>query len=106
MLMALSVMVAFVLAPLSSASDIEHVCDSGSLACSSVSFDDFSPEDTPDHEGHDHSAHHCGSCHIHLIGGLDTADSVYPYISRLGVTPLHERRAGSGPGGLYRPPRV
>ncbi|WP_370233906.1 MULTISPECIES: hypothetical protein [Henriciella] len=106
MLMALAVMVAFALVPLSAAANIEHACDEGGIVCNDLTTLDVAPDEAPDHEGHDHTAHHCGSCHVHLMGGAAVSIANSKELSGPGLMPLNESRQGSDPGGLYRPPRI
>lgn len=99
-LVAVLAMLAFVLAPVASAEPAgepvaEVTCDAGS-----------GPGGADDHTGHDHHAHGCGSCHVHLIEPASPWPSL-PAARRADVHPL--RVAGVPaplPGELFRPPRA
>lgn len=60
----------------------------------------------PDHEGHEHHQHGCGSCHIHILRGqaLSLAERHVPAVK---ITILKSNDpALAEPSGLFRPPRV
>ena len=63
--------IAFVIAPMTAAADIMHPGDQAAEECSTSELAQDAPDKEPSHEGHDHTAHQCGSCHFHLIGGGD-----------------------------------
>ena len=58
------------------------------------------------HDGHDHAAHGCGTCHVHLI----EPDAIRPAAAGPAGAGLHPvlaaRAASARPGELFRPPRT
>lgn len=59
---------AFVIAPVSAATDTLHP----DAAEADICFEADGRQDGPDKtspEGHDHTVHQCGSCHIHMMSG-------------------------------------
>ncbi|MEE2878851.1 MAG: hypothetical protein VX593_07585 [Pseudomonadota bacterium] len=98
--------VAFVVAPRSAAADSMHAGDNDTLICADaeLSQDGFGEE--PSHDGHEHKAHHCGSCHVHMIGGGDFGAAIQPEIQTKRLYPGQAAHASLGPDGLYRPPRA
>lgn len=105
-LMALFAMIAFAMVPLSASASGDAACESSTIVCGDYVVSDISSDKVPDHEGHDHSAHHCGSCHVHLLSEVSGGATNSIDVSCLRVPPLHESKASAGPDGLYRPPRV
>ena len=94
---------AFISAPLAEASHVE----AGPVElCETAHDDTHSGEEPPGHEGHDHHAHKCGGCHMHIYRKDSIAD--------VSASDLPQRVAAHGdlalppsqPDGLYRPPRA
>jgi hypothetical protein len=58
------------------------------------------------HEGHDHAAHGCGTCHVHLIGP-DAPRFTAAGTDRSSLHPLPAASARPArPSELFRPPRI
>ncbi|WP_084396754.1 DUF2946 family protein [Henriciella aquimarina] len=96
--------VAFVIAPVSAAADALHPDEAEADICLDAESGQDGPEDTSP-EGHDHTVHQCGSCHIHIM----SSDACSPLtFSTLGKQVLRGERvyATRGSDGLYRPPRA
>jgi hypothetical protein len=74
------------------------------LSAHTQSFDDPDGKDTP--RDHDHHAHSCGSCHLHLVGAkVPTVSASFISVSNLYVG-ADQTVPRAGPFGLYRPPRA
>jgi hypothetical protein len=103
-LVAALAMLAFVLAPVASAEPAGEpvavvACDAGSGPVGAEGGAD-------DHAGHDHHAHGCGSCHVHLIEPA----SPWPFLPAVRRADVHPLRVAGVPaplpGELFRPPRA
>lgn len=96
------------------AADI-HPADADEIACESesvsvqhielgsISENNDEPSERP---AHDHHAHNCGTCHLHVVGSKVSQLSFALPMShnfRLGGDQAAPR---AGPLGLYRPPRA
>lgn len=92
-----------------SAADI-HPVDADEIACQTADLaaelsgeEDDRDDQRPEHE---HHAHNCGSCHVHIVGMKVSALNSATCIS-LALRPGSDQDAPrAGPKGLYRPPRV
>jgi len=104
--MAFFVMIAFVLVPLSASAEREPDHAIEAAVCADVSASDGSAGHSPDHEGHVHSAHHCGSCHVHLISSAVSSSLALDPFPRHVTMASNDQCTGLEFGGLYRPPRV
>lgn len=97
---------AFLIAPVSASAELAHSADEEAAICGDAQGATDDPAETPNHEGHAHTSHHCGTCHVHIIGSgflpasLDFASSSKRH-AFLNAVPM-----GLAPDGLYRPPRV
>lgn len=87
-----------------------HPPDADEVACQSAEIleihtgiDQDNNERRPDH---DHHAHNCGSCHVHMVGVKASKASLALQAS-LALRPgANQHVARAGPYGLYRPPRA
>ncbi len=90
-----------------SAADI-HPVDADEIACQTA---DLAVELLGDDAGderqtHEHHAHNCGSCHVHMVGMRVGALS-FANPASITLRPESDLAAPrAGPQGLYRPPRV
>ena len=99
--------VVVVMAPMSSVADTSHMIDEAASVLDDPHAAQNAPEQKPSHtDGHDHVAHHCGSCHIHMMDSSSLGSGLQQTIASdwgstgfLAPMSLH-------PDGLYRPPRV
>lgn len=88
-----------------------HLVDPDEIACqdevSSVKASNEKMPNQPSKAPHEHHAHNCGSCHIHVTS-LQTAsiDDSMP-VARAGYNlNAFDAPPRAGPMGLYRPPRA
>lgn len=84
--------------------EAQHVDAAPTAACD-VGHDasETGGEDTGDH---DHHAHKCGSCHIHLLRKETSADHLFVSAAQSLRPPLSQNLSSLPPGSLYRPPRA
>ena len=104
--MAFAVIIAFVWGPMPAFGDVLHPCDIESESLEKISVPDATSEEAPAHEGHEQSTHHCGSCHVHIIGGVADDVAMRPHLPRQTLIFPKELRVSAEADGLYRPPRV
>ena len=98
--------IAFVIAPMTAAADIMHPGDQAAEECSASELAQDVSDKEPSHEGHDHTAHQCGSCHFHLIGGGDLSGAPKSVVQTKHLVPGGSFLENLRPDGLYRPPRA
>ena len=98
--------IAFVFAPMGAAADTMHACDDNTVVCADGELSQDGSGEQPSHEGHEHTAHHCGGCHVHMIGGGDFGAAIRPGIQTKRIRPGQADHASLRPDGLYRPPRA
>lgn len=98
--------VAFVVAPMSAAADSMHACDENTITCSDTGPPQDGSDEEPSHDGHEHTVHHCGGCHIHLIGGGIISTSAQPTDQTKQLRPGQTAYVSLSLDGLYRPPRA
>ncbi|WP_300396199.1 DUF2946 family protein [Henriciella sp.] len=105
-LLVIVIAAAFLIAPVSASAELAHAADKEAAICADAQGNAEDPAETPDHEGHAHTSHHCGTCHVHIMGGGFLPAS-------LDIATSHKRHAfvnavpmGLAPDGLYRPPRA
>lgn len=81
----------------------EIACQSADISESHTGIDQDSGEQRPDH---DHHAHNCGTCHVHMVG-MRAANLSLVCPASLALRPGADQfLARAGPNGLYRPPRA
>lgn len=103
---ALVLMAAFAVVPLSASAETAHPCDEGVVICADIELSQSEPGEAPTHHSHDHPVHHCGSCHVHMMGE--------PWLPMEFAEPVQSRRViptgvtapRTGSDGPYRPPRA
>jgi len=105
----LSVMLAVTMGMGTAAADI-HPVDADEIACQSAdvseSHSGIDQDDGEQRPDHDHHAHNCGSCHVHMVGMKGSSFSL-ACSSSLALRPgADQSLARDGPHGLYRPPRA
>jgi len=84
----------------------EIACHSADLAAQNIDNDSDMQDDRDNRPDHDHSAHHCGSCHVHIVGSKLSGLALTAPAS-LSLRPGRDQAAPrDGPLGLYRPPRA
>ena len=98
--------VAFVIAPMSAAVDTMHTGDQSAEMCAGAELSQDGSREEPSHDEHKHKAHHCGSCHVHMIGGSYFGAAIQPEIQTKRLRPGLAFPASLVPDGLYRPPRA
>ncbi len=89
---------AFLIAPMAEA---EHVQIETATACDTEHGDG----DT-DHGEHDHHAHNCGPCLIHLLRRDSNSECIFQAGIQSIRPLLSEDLVSLPPGSLYRPPRA
>ena len=97
---------AFLIAPASASAELAHATDKEAAICADAQGSTDDPAEAPIHEGHAHTSHHCGTCHVHIIGGgyfpasleLATSSKRHAFSNAVAVS--------LSPDGLYRPPRA
>lgn len=105
-LLVIVVAAAFLIAPVSASAELAHAADTETSICADAQGSTDDPAEMPNHQGHAHTSHHCGTCHVHIIGGgflpasLDLAKSGKRH-AFINAVPM-----GLAPDGLYRPPRA
>jgi len=96
------------------AADI-HPADADEIACESsevspqhidIDMSGDSNNDSEDRPAHDHHAHNCGTCHIHVVGTMVSKLSFALPISNNFMLGANQAAPRAGPMGLYRPPRA
>ena len=114
----LTLMMSFTMGMSTAAADI-HPSDPHEAACqetqiasahgaeSALIFNITDGEEKDDHEReHNHHAHHCGTCHMHVVimrlGSMSLVIAGEQALSMGADQPA----ASAGPFGLYRPPRA
>ncbi|WP_147371797.1 hypothetical protein [Henriciella algicola] len=102
MIMTLAVFVA----PMSSAADVQHAFDEAAAECVDTHSEQTEPDEKPAKDAHDHVAHHCGSCHVHMIGSNNFGPGLQYAISGNWRSSDFLPPVSLHPDGLYRPPRV
>lgn len=78
--------------------------DIGSLTTLGLNSDQPENKDAP--REHDHHAHSCGSCHVHLVGTKVPTVSAYFIADPNLYLGADQTVPRAGPFGLYRPPRA
>lgn len=93
----------FTLTPAASAAhdkaENEHTCEL------IIVSPDVSPAEDTESE-HEHHAHKCGSCHVHLAADMKRAHFPAPALIGSQFIILAEDLNSRPPGNPYRPPRV
>ncbi|MEQ9504843.1 MAG: hypothetical protein RLO80_01140 [Hyphomonas sp.] len=96
------VSLAFLLTPMASALHVEAAPEA---VCAAEHDVESARAEAAGHEDHEHHAHGCGTCHVHLIR---PAGWLVPAIdlTRSGLRPLTGTDIGGAlPSELFRPPR-
>lgn len=94
------IVLAFTLGPIASA---EHVDAALDVSCSiEHNTDTPAGDDTGEH---DHHAHNCGTCHIHLIRRDSSSEFELVSVQSKLRPPASAVPLRAPPGGLFRPPR-
>lgn len=102
-LVAALVCLAFAMTPMASA---QHMDAAPEEVCAVEHTEGASESGMPAAPDHDHHAHGCGACHVHLIGSVSLLASGIDS-TRSNVRPLPAADIGSALlRGLFRPPRV
>jgi len=95
------------------AADI-HPEDASEIACTNIDgqteheivINDANNDDGEKRPSHKHHTHHCGPCHLHVVGTYGTIFT-YHLSSSIALRPgANQYVPRAGPSGLYRPPRV
>lgn len=94
---------AFLIAPMAEA---EHVQIETATACDLEHVDDAHGDGDTDHGEHDHHAHNCGPCLIHLLRRDTNSEYIFHADIQSIRPPMSEDLVSLPPGSLYRPPRA
>lgn len=74
---------------------------------SALAFDIADGDEKEDHERkHDHHAHHCGTCHMHVVDMRRSSMSLMISGEQALSIGADQTVARAGPFRLYRPPRA
>lgn len=91
----------FVFTPLASALHAQHQID----ATCAVDFESADHDEPASHDDHDHHAHYCGQCHIHIHrSDFNTHGQIEESFTKL-RPPLAEGKVQRRSTELYRPPK-
>jgi len=114
----LTLMMSITMGMSTAAADI-HPPDPDEIACqetqiadphgdvSALAFDIADGDEKEDHERkHDHHAHHCGTCHMHVVDMRRSSMSLMISGEQALSIGADQTVARAGPFGLYRPPRA
>lgn len=113
-----ALMVSITMGVITDAADI-HPPDPDEIACQETQIADshdnisvFTSDDTDEDENgehdrkHDHHAHHCGTCHMHVVDMRLSSMSLMIAGEQALSMGADQTVARAGPFGLYRPPRA